>query len=63
MVWMMNSVVKVLWNNKQWSGYVHETCVNEEMLQLAPPGNHAFIDRPDMTCPACTKPIEVYRQE
>ena len=60
MIWTMDSVVFVQWKIKRWSGYVHETCVNREMLRLAPAGNHAFIDRPDMTCPVCSKPIEVH---
>ena len=63
MAWMTDSAVRVLWNNRQWEGYVHETCVNREMRPLARPGSFAFIERPDLICPVCDKPIEVYWQE
>ena len=63
MGWMTDSVVRVKWDNKVWTGYVHEACVNREMLQLTPPGSFGFTERPDMTCPVCAKPIEVNWQE
>ena len=63
MAWMTANVVNVVWHNRQWKGYVHEACVNNEMLQLGGPGSPAFIDRPDLICPVCDKPIEVYWQE